>query len=54
MTTYNKILKGIEMVGVPHNINKSANYFIRKLLRSSPLERLGYQRNGIRDIRDHK
>ncbi|XP_031781151.1 cGMP-dependent protein kinase isoform X3 [Nasonia vitripennis] len=54
MTTYNKILKGIEVAGIPNNVNKSANFFIKKLLRSSPLERLGYQRNGIQDIRDHK
>ncbi|XP_047348576.1 cGMP-dependent protein kinase 1-like isoform X1 [Vespa velutina] len=54
MTTYNKILKGIEVVGIPSIINKHANQFIKKLLRHSASERLGYQRNGIQDIRDHK
>ncbi|EFN77617.1 cGMP-dependent protein kinase 1 isoform X1 [Harpegnathos saltator] len=54
MTTYNKILKGIEMVGIPSIVNKNANNLIKKLLRLSPSERLGYQRNGIQDIRDHK
>ncbi|XP_034942129.1 ATP-binding cassette sub-family C member Sur-like [Chelonus insularis] len=54
MTTYNKILKGIEMVGIPAIVNKNANHLIKKLLRLSPSERLGYQRNGIQDIRDHK
>lgn len=54
MTTYNKILKGIEMIGIPSTVNKNANNLIKKLLRLSPSERLGYQRNGIQDIRDHK
>ncbi|XP_043489445.1 cGMP-dependent protein kinase, isozyme 1-like [Polistes fuscatus] len=54
MTTYNKILKGIEVVGIPSVVNKNANNFIKKLLRHSASERLGYLRNGIQDIRDHK
>ena len=54
MTTYNKILKGIEVVGIPGYINKNANNLIRKLLKLTPSERLGYQRNGIQDIRSHK
>ncbi|XP_015595455.1 cGMP-dependent protein kinase 1 [Cephus cinctus] len=54
MTTYNKILKGIDMVGIPSIVNKNANNLIKKLLRLSPSERLGYQKNGIQDIRDHK
>ncbi|KAK2587909.1 hypothetical protein KPH14_004002 [Odynerus spinipes] len=54
MTTYNKILKGVEVVGIPSIVNKNANNFIKKLLRHSASERLGYQRNGIQDIRDHK
>lgn len=54
MTTYNKILKGIEVVGIPGIVNKNANHLIKKLLRLSPSERLGYLRNGIQDIRDHK
>ncbi|XP_051156958.1 cGMP-dependent protein kinase 1-like isoform X1 [Leptopilina boulardi] len=54
MTTYNKILKGVEMVAIPSIVNKNANNLIKKLLRLNPSERLGYQRNGIQDIRDHK
>ncbi|XP_011689727.1 PREDICTED: cGMP-dependent protein kinase, isozyme 1-like isoform X2 [Wasmannia auropunctata] len=54
MTTYNNILKGIEMVGIPSVVNKNANNLIKKLLRLNASERLGYQRNGIQDIRDHK
>ncbi|XP_043472005.1 cGMP-dependent protein kinase, isozyme 1-like isoform X2 [Leptopilina heterotoma] len=54
MSTYNKILKGVEMVGIPSIVNRNANNLIKKLLRLNPSERLGYQRNGIQDIRDHK
>ncbi|XP_076160830.1 cGMP-dependent protein kinase 1 [Ptiloglossa arizonensis] len=54
MTTYNKILKGIEVVGIPNIVTRNAANFIKKLLRLNPSERLGYQRNGIQDIRDHK
>lgn len=54
MTTYNKILKGIEVVGIPSIVSKNASNLIKKLLRLRPSERLGYQRNGIQDIRDHK
>ena len=54
MSTYNKILKGIEVVGIPSIVNKNADSLIRKLLRIRPSERLGYQKNGIQDIRDHK
>lgn len=54
MSTYNKILKGIDAVSIPSNVNRSANNFIRKLLRLSPSDRLGYQRTGVQEIRDHK
>ncbi|CAK9821940.1 cGMP-dependent protein kinase, isozyme 1 [Anthophora retusa] len=54
MSTYNRILKGIEVVGIPGIVSKNASSLIKKLLRLSPSERLGYQRNGIQDIRDHK
>lgn len=54
MTTYNKILKGIEVVGIPSIVGKNASNLIKKLLRLNPSERLGYQRNGIQDIRNHK
>ncbi|OAD60830.1 cGMP-dependent protein kinase, isozyme 1 [Eufriesea mexicana] len=54
MSIYNKILKGIEVVGIPNSISKNANSLIRKLVRLSASERLGYQRNGIQDIRNHK
>lgn len=54
MTTYNKILKGVEMAGIPNSINKHARWMIKLLLRLCPSERLGYQKNGVQDIRNQK
>ncbi|XP_005998649.1 cGMP-dependent protein kinase 1-like [Latimeria chalumnae] len=54
MKTYNLILKGIDMVEFPKKITKNAANFIKKLCRDSPSERLGNQKNGVKDIQKHK
>ncbi|CAK9300083.1 unnamed protein product [Gordionus sp. m RMFG-2023] len=54
MKTYNLILKGIDMLTFPRQISKTAQSLIKKLCRDNPAERLGYQKNGISDIRKHK
>lgn len=54
MKTYNIILKGIDMVDFPRYITKHAHSLIKRLCRDSPSERLGYQKNGISDIKNHK
>nr|CAD7412305.1 unnamed protein product [Timema cristinae] len=55
LKTYGLILKGIESVkGFPKEITKEAKGLIRKLCRVVPTERLGYQKNGIVDIKNHK
>ncbi|KAK4306439.1 hypothetical protein Pmani_021735 [Petrolisthes manimaculis] len=54
MKTYNIILKGIDMVDFPQHVTRSAVSLIKRLCRESPAERLGYQRNGIQDIKKHK
>ncbi|XP_077999014.1 cGMP-dependent protein kinase 1-like isoform X2 [Glandiceps talaboti] len=54
MKTYNIILKGIDMVEFPKKISKNATNLIKKLCRDNPSERLGYQKNGILDIKKHK
>ncbi|CAK8672036.1 cGMP-dependent protein kinase 1-like isoform X2 [Clavelina lepadiformis] len=54
MKTYNQILKGIDMIEFPKKISKNAQSLIRKLCRDNPSERLGNQRNGIKDIQKHK
>ncbi|XP_030835113.1 cGMP-dependent protein kinase 1 isoform X4 [Strongylocentrotus purpuratus] len=54
MKTYNVILKGIDMVEFPRKIPRSAGNLIKRLCRDNPGERIGYQKNGISDIKKHK
>ncbi|XP_033108165.1 cGMP-dependent protein kinase 1-like isoform X2 [Anneissia japonica] len=54
MKTYTIILKGIDMVEFPRRITKTAGILIKRLCRDNPSERIGYQKNGIDDIRKHK
>ncbi|XP_018599526.1 cGMP-dependent protein kinase 1 isoform X1 [Scleropages formosus] len=54
MKTYNVILRGIDMVEFPKKITKSAINLIKRLCRDSPAERLGNQKNGVKDIQKHK
>ena len=54
MKTYNIILKGIDIVEFPKKISRSAALLIKRLCRDTPAERLGYQKNGILDIKKHK
>lgn len=54
MKTYNIILKGIDMVDFPRHMSRSAVSLIKRLCRDVPVERLGYQKGGIQDIKKHK
>ncbi|XP_057675111.1 cGMP-dependent protein kinase 1-like [Corythoichthys intestinalis] len=54
MKTYNDILRGIDMVEFPKKITKSAASLIKRLCRDNPSERLGNQKNGVKDIQKHK
>lgn len=54
MKTYNIILKGIDMIDFPKHISRAAVMLIKKLCRDVPVERLGYQKGGIQDIKKHK
>ncbi|XP_034021387.1 cGMP-dependent protein kinase 1-like, partial [Thalassophryne amazonica] len=54
MMTYNIILRGIDMVEFPKKITKSAGNLIKRLCRDNPSERLGNQKNGVKDIQKHK
>ncbi|XP_062409980.1 cGMP-dependent protein kinase 1-like [Sardina pilchardus] len=54
MKTYNIILRGIDMVEFPKKITKSAANLIKKLCRDNPSERIGNQKNGVKDIQKHK
>lgn len=54
MKTYNIILKGIDMIEFPRKITRNAHNLIKKLCKDNPSERLGYQKNGLKDIQKHK
>ncbi|XP_071219664.1 cGMP-dependent protein kinase 1-like isoform X2 [Salvelinus alpinus] len=54
MNTYNIILRGIDMVEFPKKISKSAANLIKRLCRDNPSERVGNQKNGVKDIQKHK
>ncbi|XP_020563056.1 cGMP-dependent protein kinase 1 [Oryzias latipes] len=51
---YNIILRGIDMIQFPRKITKSAANLIKGLCRDRPSERLGNQKNGLRDVQKHK
>ncbi|CAH2074102.1 unnamed protein product, partial [Iphiclides podalirius] len=54
MKTYTLILRGIDAIAFHPRVPKSAQMLIRKLCRAVPAERLGYLKNGIVDIKNHK
>lgn len=54
MKTYTLILKGIDVVDFHPRVLKSAQMLIRKLCKAVPSERLGYLKNGMADVKNHK
>ncbi|EEB10042.1 cAMP-dependent protein kinase catalytic subunit, putative [Pediculus humanus corporis] len=52
--TYTLILKGIDSVLFPRLISKTAQILIKKLCKRAPAERLGFQREGVTDIKKHR
>jgi len=54
MKTYNVILKGIDAIEFPRRTSKIATMLIKRLCRENPVERIGYQKGGIKDIQKHK
>jgi cGMP-dependent protein kinase len=54
MRTYNKILSGIHTVTFPSTISPGARNLIEKLCKPIPAERLGCQKSGIKDVKNHQ
>ncbi|XP_004527195.1 cGMP-dependent protein kinase 1 isoform X2 [Ceratitis capitata] len=50
---YQQILGGIDVIQMPSKIPRSAQGLIKHLCKQLPVERLGYQRRGILDIKRH-
>lgn len=54
MKIYSIILQGIDVVEFPRNISRNASTLIKRLCRDNPMERLGYQKGGVKDVQKHK
>ena len=54
MKTYNIILRGMDLIEFPRRIGRNPQNLIRRLCRDNPAERLGYQKDGLKDIKKHK
>jgi cGMP-dependent protein kinase len=54
MTTYNNILKGIEAIDFPRRIPKVAASLIKRLCKENAIDRIGYQRGGVKEVQKHK
>jgi cGMP-dependent protein kinase 1 len=54
MQTYNFILRGIDCIQLSTRIPKKAQLIIKRLCRQIGSERLGVQKNGIEDVKNHQ
>lgn len=54
MKTYNLIVRGVDAITFHPRVTKSAQLLIKKLCRPVPVERLGYLKNGMGDVKNHK
>ncbi|XP_062523255.1 cGMP-dependent protein kinase 1-like isoform X2 [Corticium candelabrum] len=54
LKTYNIILKGMDMIEFPRRFPRNAFALIKRVCRESPVDRLGNQKDGMKDIKKHK
>lgn len=54
MKTYNIILRGMDVIEFPKKIGRNPQNLIRRLCKEGPTERLGYQKDGLTDVKKHK
>lgn len=54
LQTYNLILRGIDCIQLSQKIPKKAQTIIKRLCRQNGADRLGVQKNGINDIKNHQ
>jgi len=54
MKVYNIILRGFDQLDFPRHITRTAVTIMKKFCRDNPVERLGYQKDGIMDIKKHR
>lgn len=51
--TYSLAQRGIDKIDWPRAVNSRAEGLIRKLCHQNPSKRIGNQRNGLNDVRNH-
>lgn len=54
MKTYNIILRGFDQIDVPRHVNRTAVTLMKRFCRENPVERIGYQKDGVNDIKKHR
>lgn len=54
LRTYNMIIRGIDNIELSEKMSKTVRGLIRKLCRATASDRLGCQKNGMDDVRNHK
>ncbi|XP_023326889.1 cGMP-dependent protein kinase, isozyme 1 [Eurytemora carolleeae] len=54
MKVYNIILKGIDQIDVPRHISRVAVTLMKRFCKENPVERIGYQKDGVQDIKKHR
>lgn len=54
MKVYNIILRGFDQIDVPRHVNRTAVTLMKRFCRENPVERIGYQKDGVQDIKKHR
>jgi len=54
MKVYNIILRGFDQIDVPRHVNRTAVTLMKRFCRENPVERIGYQKDGVNDIKKHR
>lgn len=54
MKVYNIILRGFDQITVPRNVNRTAVTLMKRFCKENPVERIGYQKDGVLDIKKHR
>jgi len=54
MKVYNIILRGFDQIDVPRHVSRTAVTLMKRFCKENPVERIGYQKDGVHDIRKHR
>lgn len=54
MAVFTETVRGIDHLDFPKTISRGASSLVKRLCKNNPSERLGTQRNGAKDIHEHK